>query len=174
MRGWLERRRLRRRDALGSLPGERCGACRHLWAAHPGGGGADRCGACAAEVRDGTRTHVCRRDARVAAAQARRFVERSHVLTDALLSGYEREDLYGDSGRLSRPTWEWLIEVDELASGLHSTALWKPSRQSARRRAEFVSGVDALIDRRPADLHDPIVLAALAELREVVVGFSAL
>ncbi len=174
MRGWVERRRLLRRAALGGLPGEDCGACGHPWVAHPGGGGADRCGACAAEVQRGDRTHVCRRDARDAAAQARRFVERSHVLSDALLSGYEREDLYGDSGRLSRPTWEWHIEVDELASGLHSTALWEPSRKGARRRAEFVSGVDALIDRRPADLDDPFLLAALAELREVVATFSAL
>ncbi|GMA28510.1 hypothetical protein [Arenivirga flava] len=116
----------------------------------------------------------CRRDARDAAAQARRFIERSFVLTDALLSGYEREDLYGESDRLSRPTWEWLIEADELVSGLHSTALWEPSRQSARRRADFVSGVDALIERRPPDLDDPFLLATLAELRAVVVGFSAI
>ncbi len=158
------------RDALGGLPGDDCGACGHPWAGHPGAGGADECSGCVAEER----TQRCRRDAQDAAAQARRFVERSFVLTGALFSGYEREDLYGESDRLSRPAWEWLIDVDELVSGLHSTALWEPSRQSARRRAEFVSGVDALVDRRPAGLDDPHLLATLAELRSVVVGFSAI
>ncbi len=167
-------RRGRAGDVLGGLPGEVCGACGHPWAVHPGAGGADACSGCAVEDRSGARLHRCRRDVRDVAAQARRYVERSFVLTDALFSGHERGDLHGESDRFSRPTWEWLIELDVLVSGLHSAGMWEPSPQSARRRVEFVSGVDALVDRRPADFDDPHLLTTLAELRSVVVGFSAI
>lgn len=173
-RGALRSVRTRGGDPLASLPGADCGECGHPWAGHPGGGGADICGGCIAEQQRGASAHCCRRDVRDAAVQARRFVEQSSVLMDALFAGYERADLYGESERIPGPVWEWLIDVDTLVSGLHSTALWESSRQSVRRRVEFVAGVDELVDRRPADLDDPGLLATLGELRAVVVGFSAI